>query len=197
MNFSHLNYIVFRFTAFSSFEAMVNAEGGYRPTIRCYDERVFSAAERAELVELADAYDAFQAARGDERRAYRGSQYVPPAPAPEELEEPSEVKVRMLKAGDQVSLFRNQGDRYGWVLAVRGDVALVEYEMPSGVTYLNLVPADDSEAWYRTVSHRALSRAWREAVVAQGGSWCALERRGNRIVAVREAIEAILDATNA
>lgn len=181
-----LDQIVRNCSAFDSFQALVDAAGGYRPTIRCYDELCHNAAERHDLVILADAYDAFQAARGDERRAYRDSQYVPPAPAPEELEQPAEVKVPQLKAGGHVSLFRNQGDRDGWVLAVRGDVALVEYEMPSGVTYLNLVPADDSDAWYRPMAHRAVTLKWREAIIAQGGSWAALERRGNKIVSLHD-----------
>ncbi len=63
-----------RLTAWPSFDDMLDAGGGYRPTLhtrpcnRSHDE-----IRRAALTEvLADAYDAAQAARGDRRRAYRG-----------------------------------------------------------------------------------------------------------------------------
>jgi hypothetical protein len=61
-------------TAWPSFDAVLNAEGGYRPTLhvrpynRSHDE--IRRAARTEI--LADAYDAAQASRGDHRRAYRG-----------------------------------------------------------------------------------------------------------------------------
>lgn len=51
-------------TVSTSFEALCNAQGGYRPTLR--------PDLGPEDAELADAYDAYQAARGDVRRAFRG-----------------------------------------------------------------------------------------------------------------------------
>ena len=51
-------------TAFDSFDALVNAAGNYRPTIL--------PRHGMRYVDLADAYDAFQADRGDPRRAWRG-----------------------------------------------------------------------------------------------------------------------------
>ena len=51
-------------TAFNSFSELVNTHPTYRPTILPRDAR---------HVDLADAYDAFQAARGDKRRAWRGT----------------------------------------------------------------------------------------------------------------------------
>ena len=60
-------------TLWPSFDDMLNAVA-YRPTLavrpynRSHDE--IRRAARTEI--LADAYDAAQAARGDERRAYRG-----------------------------------------------------------------------------------------------------------------------------
>ena len=54
-------------TAFATFEDMLNAEGGYRPSFYVeYDPR---------FRELADAYDKAQAERGDPRRAYRGGKW--------------------------------------------------------------------------------------------------------------------------
>ena len=53
-------------TAFNSFAELVNAAGGYRPTILPRDRQ---------HIDLADAYDAFQAERSDARRAWRGTAY--------------------------------------------------------------------------------------------------------------------------
>lgn len=50
-------------TAFASFSDLVNAKGGYRPTLM---------GDGLQQV-LANTYDAFQKARGDERRAFRGT----------------------------------------------------------------------------------------------------------------------------
>lgn len=55
-------------TAFPTFAEMVNAQGGYRPTIR---------EETALHILLANAYDKYQANRGDSRRAHRGSRPKP------------------------------------------------------------------------------------------------------------------------
>lgn len=153
-----LDDIVVTFTAFDSFLSLLNAAGGYRPTIRCYDDRVHAPWERAALELLADAYDQTMERRGDERRAYRGSKPVKPAYHPEKL-----------VAGEAVSYFRNQGEREGTVLAVLGDKALISYEMPSGVTYMNIVAADGSDepGAYRTVSPKALPKTWKRAIDQQ------------------------------
>lgn len=49
-------------SGFSSLDDMLNARGGYRPSCDV---------SRLEMELIADAYDAAQAARGDERRAFR------------------------------------------------------------------------------------------------------------------------------
>lgn len=64
MSYHPLDGLTAQLTAFTSFSEMVNAPGGYRPTIQPRYGR--------EYLDLADGYDAFQAARGDDRRAYRG-----------------------------------------------------------------------------------------------------------------------------
>jgi hypothetical protein len=56
-------------TAFGSMEEMLNAGNCYRPTFATYSAP--NLAERIELGRLADAYDAYQHARGDKRRAIR------------------------------------------------------------------------------------------------------------------------------
>lgn len=139
-------------SGFTSFRDLVDSFPHYTPTI--------DVSTRDRLV-LACAYDHHQAARGVPNRAYRRG--TPPAPATPKL-------FRGLVAGDAVTVFRNQGDRDGHVLAVRGDKALIIYEMPSGVEYMNIVAADGSDepGCYSTVSPKALSKAWRDAVEAQG-----------------------------
>jgi hypothetical protein len=69
-----------RHTAFDGFEALINARGGYRPSIRTESagactlqggEQITSRQRRQELLRLADIYDNAQQARGDNRRAFR------------------------------------------------------------------------------------------------------------------------------
>lgn len=56
-------------TAFSSMEALLTAKGGYFPSLRTLTAK--TSEERLELGQLADAYDAYQYARSDSRRAFR------------------------------------------------------------------------------------------------------------------------------
>jgi len=58
--------LTLRHTAFYSFRGLINADGGYRPSLRVNDP-----IDGVDLTELADAYDHAQAARGDPRRAFR------------------------------------------------------------------------------------------------------------------------------
>ena len=55
-------------SVFPNMEALLNAPGGYWPTIRTH---ATTGLRRAELTFLADAYDYFMLCRGDSRRAYR------------------------------------------------------------------------------------------------------------------------------
>jgi len=56
-------------TAFRSMDDLLNAKGGFYPSLRIQSSK--KAQDREELGRLADAYDAYQAARGDARRALR------------------------------------------------------------------------------------------------------------------------------
>jgi hypothetical protein len=71
---AQLDRLVAYYTGFKTLEQMLNAAGGYRPTIRCTREVNARASEKelADLLAIADAYDAAQAERGDPRRAFRG-----------------------------------------------------------------------------------------------------------------------------
>lgn len=64
-----IDVLVRKHSAFKSLEDLTTAAGGYFPSIRC--KSLEPLRERAELLRLADAYDAAQAARNDPRRAYR------------------------------------------------------------------------------------------------------------------------------
>ena len=57
------NELTQRWTAFADLAEMLDAKGGYRPSIHTR--------HNAQLIELANYYDAAQAERGDKRRAYR------------------------------------------------------------------------------------------------------------------------------
>lgn len=59
-----LDEITRKLSSFVTFEELLGAAGGYRPTIH---------PDSPDKVRLADAYDAAQAERGDPRRAFRGS----------------------------------------------------------------------------------------------------------------------------
>lgn len=65
-----------RWTAWDGFRALLDPPGDptYLPTLQGPPGRSQAARiEREEMRELADLYDAAQAARGDSRRAWRGS----------------------------------------------------------------------------------------------------------------------------
>lgn len=109
-------------TAFRDLADMLNAAGSYRPSCDV---------SQPVMRQIADAYDAAQEARGDDRRAYR---YGDPkqrawtdAPA-------------KLSKGDGGRVWANQGKRDAYVIAVADGRALIEYEMPAGRTFLWDVP---------------------------------------------------------
>lgn len=56
-------------TCFESLQDMQDASGGYRPSLHTSEHN--DQGDRLALLRLADLYDMAQAARGDERRAYR------------------------------------------------------------------------------------------------------------------------------
>lgn len=66
---TRLDAITLHHTAFHSFHDLLDAQGSYCPSLRT--ESALHEEHRRELNELADAYDAAQAERGDARRAVR------------------------------------------------------------------------------------------------------------------------------
>lgn len=57
-----IDALVKKHTAFATMDEMLNAKGGYRPSMYVF---------RHEVKIIADAYDAAQEERGDARRAFR------------------------------------------------------------------------------------------------------------------------------
>ena len=62
----HYDLLAKKHTAFPSFQSLLNAQGGYWPSLRVSDPE-----HGAELTELADHYDATMQRHGDHRRACR------------------------------------------------------------------------------------------------------------------------------
>lgn len=112
-----LDALIARNTGFTSMADMLNASGNYRPTCCVADKA---------MLEIADAYDAEQAKRGDPRRAFRyGDPYQP-----ELVRKP---------AG---RVWVNQAKRTAHVVATNDTHALIVYTMPNGRDYYWEVPID-------------------------------------------------------
>lgn len=144
-------------TGFSSLDDMLNAAGHYRPSCDV---------SRANMRAIADAYDAAQAARGDERRAYRYN--------------------RGPRVGDRGEVWSNQANRACEVIATHaedtsGALMLLVYTMPNGREYFLECPhvalralADDNG--YESVRYSCKPIAvksapirWRAAIAAHLG----------------------------
>ncbi len=63
----NIDQLVAKHTAFSTMQDMLDAQGGYRPSLRTNTAPTW----RSEIGRIADAYDAAQTVRGDSRRAHR------------------------------------------------------------------------------------------------------------------------------
>ena len=61
-----IDALTLRHTAFYNFRGLINADGGYWPSLRVTDP-----VHGVEITDLADAYDNTQQQRGDARRAFR------------------------------------------------------------------------------------------------------------------------------
>ena len=183
---STLDALVTCHTSFHSFDELLNAPGNYRPSLYLLTSPLNEANEFVDVVThgtilkttlqanddlraLADAYDAAQAARGDARRVYRGGTWDEP----------------VAKANDSWSVFQNQGQRDGWVLAVIGTEVLFAYSMPAGRIFLNIEDTG-TQVWkgqnkIRSVSLNSLPKKWQAAIREQGGRFTlddALDCRG-------------------
>lgn len=73
---------------------------------------------------------------------------------------------------DKLEVNVNQGDRDAYILAVIGDEALLEYEMPSGTTALWVIPAGEPRpGCIRNVSYKRCPQKWLRAMEEAGTQW--------------------------
>jgi hypothetical protein len=73
---------------------------------------------------------------------------------------------------DHLLIHVNQGERDAYVLAVVGDEALIEYEMPAGTTALWIIDANNpSPGCKRNVSYKSCPKKWLEAMEEAGTVW--------------------------
>lgn len=76
------------------------------------------------------------------------------------------------KPNDHLRVDVNQGARDAYVLAVIGNEALIEYEMPAGTTALWVIKADRAEPHkIRNVSYKSCPRKWLDAIEEAGLQW--------------------------
>jgi len=62
------------------------------------------------------------------------------------------------RIGEGVYLDRNQGERQGNVIAVNKQYYVVQYEMPNGSTWINLISDLNNTKDYKTISHKEAIR---------------------------------------
>ena len=164
-----LNEFTVRHTAFSDFSDLVTAKGNYSPSIYwpteggtfAHGETLTAERRGYELAVLANSYDQYMASHGDPRRAYRGGNW----PA-EMIVKPS---AHGLFAGDGMSEFINQAERYGYVLATSGDDILWVYEMPAGRKFLTVLTYGRQRS--KPVSLKSLPKRWVKAMIEQGAAF--------------------------
>lgn len=62
------------------------------------------------------------------------------------------------RIGESVYLERNQGERQGYIIAVNKQYYVVQYEMPNGSTWMNLISDLNNTKKYKTISHKEAIR---------------------------------------
>ncbi len=73
---------------------------------------------------------------------------------------------------DQLTVNVNQGDREAVVLAVIGDEALIEYEMPAGSTAMWVIHACyPHPGKIRSISYKSCPKKWLAAIEESGQEW--------------------------
>lgn len=73
---------------------------------------------------------------------------------------------------DQLTVNVNQGQREAVVLAVVGDEALIEYEMPKGSTALWVIHAGvPAVSYLRNISYKSCPKKWLVAMQEVGAEW--------------------------
>ena len=94
-----------------------------------------------------------------------------------------------LYEGENLTIEVNQGAREASVLAVIGDEALIEYDMPRGSTALRVVSAHDPDLVIRRYSYAAVPLRWLRAMLDVGSDWTGRpQQQGNHITPSARAL---------
>ena len=75
------------------------------------------------------------------------------------------------QSGDAMTLFVNQGERDACVLGTIDDHMIVEYEMPSGTTAMQILKNDNGADHVRSVSYTSCPKIWIQAISDGVGGW--------------------------
>jgi hypothetical protein len=76
---------------------------------------------------------------------------------------PMEYVAEVPRVGSSTTVYANQGNRDGTILATLGTEVLLEYEMPAGKVFLRI---EDLAGGHRSISERALPKKWRKELEA-------------------------------
>ena len=85
------------------------------------------------------------------------------------------------KSGQRISIWVNQGERDAWVLCTLEDQIIVEYEMPSGTTALNILQNAVDVKFVKSVSYKSCPKKWIQAIRDGVGSWEGICQRNGQI----------------
>jgi hypothetical protein len=86
------------------------------------------------------------------------------------------------RPNDRLEVDVNQGVREAYVLAVLGDEALIEYEMPKGTTALWVVSRYNPDpGCRRVISYRSCPKKWLDAITDAGTVWECRPQTGYRV----------------
>lgn len=86
-----------------------------------------------------------------------------------------------LYEGENITIHANQGERDAAVLAVLGDEALIEYEMPGGTTALRVVSAHDPDLILRRYAYTDVPLRWLRAMLEVGSDWTGMPQQSHSL----------------
>ena len=93
------------------------------------------------------------------------------------------------QSGDAMTLFVNQGERDACVLGTIDDHMIVEYEMPSGTTALQILNNEKGAFFVRSVSYTSCPKIWIQAIIDGVGGWKGNSQYGGYIELPKEGVQ--------
>ena len=101
------------------------------------------------------------------------------------------------QSGDAMTLFVNQGERDACVLGTIDDHMIVEYEMPSGTTAMQILKNEKSAgdgycrafSHVRSVSYTSCPKIWIQAISDGVGVWKGNSQYGGYIDFPKEGVQ--------